>query len=203
MRQYEVFELAFTAPAPKDSYAQVDFTALFSSEGESVKVKGFYAGDDTYKVRFLPTKSGHYTWETEGIIKKRGEEECAETLTQKHGLVKPDGVHFKYEDGSLYQPFGTTVYALAHQSKELIDTTLHTLEQSPFNKVRFCLFPKHYDFNHNEPDYYAFEKEGEKWNVHKPVFAFWDAFEEILKKLDSTRELQGALEKPTGFAYYI
>lgn len=185
MRQFEVFELRFAAPAPKDSDVQVNLSAVFTCEGKSKRVKGFYAGNCTYIIRFLPVKCGVYTWETEGIISEKGEEQCECALPQKHGLVEAEGVHFRYKDNTLYQPFGTTVYALAHQSRELIDTTLNTLKQSPFNKVRFCLFPKHYDFNHNEPTYYAFEKKGEKWDVHKPVFAFWEAFEEILQRLDN------------------
>ena len=28
-------------------------------------------------------------------------------------------------------------------------------------KVRHCVFPKHYDYNHNEPPYYAFEKDAD------------------------------------------
>ncbi|MDH5795596.1 MAG: DUF5605 domain-containing protein, partial [Candidatus Bathyarchaeota archaeon] len=34
--------------------------------------------------------------------------------------------------------------------------TLATLKESPFNKMRFCVFPKHYIFNRNEPVYHPF-----------------------------------------------
>ena len=64
----------------------------------------------------------------------------------KHGMVKAVGTHFEYEDGTYYYPFGTTIYALAHQSEELIDKTMATLRKSPFNKVRMCVFPKHYQY---------------------------------------------------------
>src|SRR5262249_42412343 len=36
--------------------------------------------------------------------------------------------------------------------------TLATLKQSPFNKLRFCVFPKHYAYNQNEPPLYPFER---------------------------------------------
>ena len=39
----------------------------------------------------------------------------------KHGMVKAVDTHFEYEDGTYYYPFGTTIYALAHQSEELIN----------------------------------------------------------------------------------
>ena len=98
-------------------------------------------------------------------------------------MVRVKDLHFQYEDGTWYRPFGTTVYALMHQDKALIDTTMETLSHAAFNKIRFCLFPKHYDFNHNEPDFYPFEKTDGKWDVHRPCFAFWEAFEERIRQL--------------------
>ena len=241
MRQYETFELSFEAPAPTGSHVEVDFYATFTwVKGDiggqsnietnippcrcSKTMKGFYAGNNCYKVRFLPMEPGIYEWQTNGIIREKGWAECLPADRSKHGPLKACGTHFYHADGTLFQPFGTTVYALAHQSGELIETTMETLENSPFNKVRFCMFPKHYDFNHNEPDYYPFEQEGRQtekteltdqnphilvstdeaagqfteqhghhdhcdghcgiWDVHHPVFAFWDAFETLIKRMD-------------------
>jgi hypothetical protein len=36
----------------------------------------------------------------------------------------------------------------------LEEQTLETLSTAPFNKMRMCVFPKHYTFNHNEPELY-------------------------------------------------
>lgn len=103
----------------------------------------------------------------------------------KHGMVRAVGTHFEYEDGTFYYPFGTTVYALAHQEESIIEETLNTLANSPFNKVRMCVFPKHYQYNNNEPRFYPFEKnEDGSWNVEKPCDDFWNHLEEIIKKLD-------------------
>ena len=49
----------------------------------------------------------------------------------KHGMVRAVDTHFEFEDGTIFHPFGTTVYALAHQTEELIEQTLKTLENSP------------------------------------------------------------------------
>ncbi|MFC5467314.1 DUF4038 domain-containing protein [Cohnella suwonensis] len=65
--------------------------------------------------------------------------------------------HFAYEDGTPYFPFGTTCYVWNHQEEELAVQTLRTLKNAPFNKMRMCVFPKHYDYNHNEPVYHPFE----------------------------------------------
>lgn len=159
MRQYETFELTFRGPEAEGSRAQVDLQAEFTLSGETKRVKGFYAGDGVYKVRFYPAATGSCNWKVWGAVSGTGEEFCEPAVS--HGMVRVSGRHFKYEDGIWYRPFGTTVYALVHQEKALVDTTMETLRKAPFNKVRFCVFPKHYDFNHNEPEYYPFEKRTE------------------------------------------
>ena len=66
--------------------------------------------------------------------------------------------HFAYADGTPYYPFGTTCYAWTHQGDALEEQTLETFKERAFNKMRMCVFPKHYPFNHNEPVYYPFER---------------------------------------------
>jgi len=43
------------------------------------------------------------------------------------------------------------------QTDELPEQTLETLKNSAFNKIRFCIFPKHYDYNLDEPASYPYE----------------------------------------------
>ncbi len=103
----------------------------------------------------------------------------------KHGMVKVVDTHFEFEDGTLYFPFGTTIYALAHQSPELMEETFESLKKAPFNKVRMCVFPKHYQYNNNEPRFYPFEKrEDGTWDTQKPVTEYWDNLENCIKRLD-------------------
>ena len=157
MKQYEMLELVFHGEALTDNWAQIDLTAEFTC-GDTVKtVKGFYDGEGRYIVRFLPETAGEWHWKVTGAVNAKGTEIC-EAAENAHGLVKAVDTHFEYEDGTLFVPFGTTVYALAHQEDALVEQTLASLKAAPFNKVRMCVFPKHYDYNHNEPPYYAFEK---------------------------------------------
>jgi hypothetical protein len=65
--------------------------------------------------------------------------------------------HFSYADGTPFYEIGTTCYAWAHQPAELQEQTLRTLAAGPFNKIRFCVFPKHYDYNLYEPVSYPYE----------------------------------------------
>lgn len=183
MRQYEMFELEFKGREPEGSQAVVDVQAEFAHtpEGqEPVKkqVKGFYAGNGVYKVRFYPDEAGVYEWKVTGLVSGEGREECAPADGAK-GMVHAVDTHFEYDSGEVFKPFGTTIYAMNHQPQELIDQTMETLKSAPFNKVRHCVFPKHYDYNHNDPEYFAFEKdENGNWDVNRPCFAFWDHFEE-------------------------
>ena len=50
---------------------------------------------------------------------------------------------------------------LQQEIDELEEKTLATLKGSPFNKLRMCIFPKHYAYNENEPIYHPFERDGE------------------------------------------
>ena len=59
MRQYETFELTFQGEVLEKDYAAIDLEAAFTNGGETKKVKGFYDGNGTYKVRFLPEKQGN------------------------------------------------------------------------------------------------------------------------------------------------
>ena len=184
MRQYQCFELAFQGPELSENWAQIDLSATFTAGGASKTVKGFYAGDGKYLVRYLPETAGEVCWTVSGLFDARGREICEPAQAGDHGLVKAVETHFAFEDGTLFYPFGTTVYALAHQDDALVEQTLETLRTAPFNKVRMCVFPKDYDYNHNEPPVYAFEKKADgSWDVARPCIAFWDRFEAILDRI--------------------
>lgn len=189
MRQYEVFEVCLSGAAPVGSASQVPLYAIFTLAERQTKVWGFYNGQGRYLIRFYPCETGSCTWQVhsdlplEGALE--GQEECLPALPGRHGMVRTAGVHFCYEDGTRYQPFGTTVYALIHQEDALVHQTMGTLRSAPFNKVRLCVFPKHYDYNHNEPPCFPFEKdEADHWDVHRPSVEYWNRLESCLKELE-------------------
>lgn len=185
MQQYQKFELSFQGEAPKGSWSEIDLKACFICGGVKKEVSGFYAGNGRYIVRFLPQQAGTVRWKTEGLFDGEGEEECIPCQDGiHHGLVKPSGTALVYEDGTSCRPFGTTVYAMMHQPESLIQQTIESILKSPFDKVRTCVFPKHYVFNENEPELFAFERKADgTFDFHRPCFAFWEAFEEMLDTL--------------------
>ncbi len=180
-----MFEIRLEGRAPEGSESLTDFQAVFTLNGKKKIVTGFYAGNQIYKVRFYPQEPGTCTWEITSSLSLRGEltgiREC-EPATG-HGMVRAKGLHFRYEDGSRYMPFGTTVYALLYQKESLINQTMKTLKESTFNKVRMCVFPKHFDFNDNEPELFPFEKQDRKFDINTPCYSFWDKLEQRIAEL--------------------
>lgn len=151
--QYETLAFSFTADPPEGSQALADLSAVFESDGNKIAVSGFYAGNSRYIVRFLPKTAGKWHVKISGAAEYEGTFTVLPTRTGSHGMVKASGTRFIYEDGTPGLFFGTTVYALTHQPEPLIHETMETLKSAPFNKIRLCVFPKDYRFNHNEPEY--------------------------------------------------
>ena len=186
MKQYELYEICLKGEKPGGSQVEINLSAEFDNEGMHKTVKGFYAGDGIYKVRYYPQKCGKVRWKIDSDIQLEGRLEGEETCIggTKHGMVKAVDTHFEYEDGTLFRPFGTTIYAFVHQTEELINQTFETLKKSPFNKVRLCVFPKYYDYNHEDPKYFPFEKnEKGQWDTDHPCLAFWNRLEEMIFRL--------------------
>ena len=119
-----------------------------------------------------------------GTEERSGKFECTAARGENHGVVHAEGDHFQYQDGSTYIPVGTTCYAWIHQTEELQEETLDTLAESPFNKIRMCVFPKSMPYNNNEPDCYPFlKKEDGSWEVNDPDPVFWEKLDKRIKQL--------------------
>ncbi len=170
VERWGVFELLLQGPVRIDSYEDLDLKADFALNGRKVIVSGFYDGEDRYIIRFMPDQIGTWQFATRSDIPElngfSGEFSCTKAGSNNHGPVRVrDTFHFQYEDGQSYFPFGTTAYAWTHQGDELEKATLATLATAPFNKMRMCIFPKHYDYNHNEPELFPYQGSLEAgWN---------------------------------------
>lgn len=174
MKLNETFELNFSLPKHYDTI-EVEF--VINNETKIVKS---FKNNNSHTVRFLPQSVGTLYWH----IDKLNIHGCEEvTPSDERGVIKALGTHFEDAKGHCFKPFGTTVYALVHQQDSLIDETLNTIKNSPFNKVRMCIFPKWYDYNHDEPALLPFELKDGKPDVYSPVAKFWDKLENTIKRL--------------------
>jgi hypothetical protein len=162
VEQWGVFEIALPDPTNGNPFLDVRFAARFSQDYDSTEVPGFYDGDGTYRVRFMPEKPGNWKYTTVSSAKeldgKTGAFTVIKPSADNHGPVRVSNTfHFAYADGKPYKQLGTTCYAWTHQDEALQEQTLKTLAAAPFNKIRFCIFPKRYNWNTNEPLMYPFE----------------------------------------------
>ena len=161
-QRWGVMELKFQGPDQGNPFVGVTLAATFTQGATRLEVPGFYDGDGVYRVRFSPPTSGSWSYETrsdaEDLSGKRGAFDVSEASGDNHGpVIVAHKHHFAYTDGSPFKPIGTTCYAWTSQPEELEEQTLRTLAEAPFNKLRMCVFPKRYDWNHNDPPRYAFE----------------------------------------------
>lgn len=190
--RWEVFERTLAGPSGGNPYVDVQLGAAFSLGHRSVAVDGFYDGNGQYKIRFMPDTEGAWSYATTSNVPeldgKTGSFHCAAALEGVHGPVRVRNLsHFAYEDGTPYFPFGTTCYAWVHQSEEMQQRTLATLRNAPFNKIRMCVFPKHYEYNHNEPPLYPFERDATgKHDFTRPNPAY---FAHLEKRIGDLRAL--------------
>jgi hypothetical protein len=161
VEQWGMFEVALRGPTNGNPFLDVRFAARFARGYDSIEVPGFYDGEGWYRVRFMPGQQGLWTYETLSNVPQLDRQAGGFTVTKpspgNHGPVRvANTYHFAYADGSPYKPLGTTCYAWMHQPDALQAQTLKTLAASPFNKLRFCVFPKRYSWNTNEPPMYPF-----------------------------------------------
>jgi hypothetical protein len=162
VEQWGVFEVALNGPTNGNPFLEVRFSATFTQGESTVEANGFYDGDGIYRVRFMPETQGQWHYVTDSssaeLTGKSGDFEVTPPSAQDHGPVRvAHTYHFAYADGTPYKELGTTCYVWELQPEALQRETLETLAAAPFNKLRFCVFPKHYTWNTNEPILYPFE----------------------------------------------
>ena len=71
MFQYQKFELVFHGEEPAGSQSEIDLRAVFTCGGTEKEVSGFYAGNGTYIVRYLPQQTGLVQWRISGFLRRK------------------------------------------------------------------------------------------------------------------------------------
>ncbi|MDO4357243.1 MAG: DUF5605 domain-containing protein [Clostridia bacterium] len=162
VERWGTFEAAVNGRCDGNPYIDYPVRAVFTGRNEQVSVDGFYDGDGVYRVRFMPSFEGEYAYRItspafDGAVE--GSFTAVAPSGDNHGPVRVANTHhFAHEDGTPYYPAGTTCYVWELQEEAVQRKTLAELKKGYFNKIRFCLFPKHYDYNLREPATYPFER---------------------------------------------
>lgn len=192
VERWGIFEAELSGPREGNPFTDVTLAAVFRHGHREVRVDGFYDGEGAYRVRFMPDEEGAWEYRTESnaaaLIGKTGSFLCTPARKGNHGPVGPARTyHFVHADGTPHISLGTTCYVWSHQGDALEERTLSTLRSAPFNKMRMCVFPKHYVFNANEPPFDPFEKKANgSWDFARFAPAFFRHFE---KRVGDLRDL--------------
>lgn len=161
VERWGLLELSLPGRTGGNPFTDYEIRGRFTGEKEDVTVSGFYDGNGIWKIRFMPSFSGAYRYTVSGTFaeaESSGFFTVMEPSAGNHGPVRIAGKHhFAYADGTPFYPLGTTCYVWTQQPDSRIEETLRSLKEARFNKIRFCILPKHYDYNLGEPRTYPFE----------------------------------------------
>lgn len=121
VEKWGVFEVSVSGKTDKNPFVDYDIQGTFAGKNETVTTDGFYDGNGVYKVRFMPSFEGEYTYKITGSFSDR-EETGSFVVTapseNNHGPVRvANSTHFVYEDGTPYYSVGTTCYVWTHQPR--------------------------------------------------------------------------------------
>ncbi|HJZ55401.1 MAG TPA: DUF5060 domain-containing protein, partial [Gemmataceae bacterium] len=64
VEQWGLFELTLRGPAGGNPFVDVELSATFTRGDRQIRVSGFYDGDGTYRVRFMPEAPGGGSYTT-------------------------------------------------------------------------------------------------------------------------------------------
>lgn len=175
-------------------FTDVKLEALFAKGNITKRAEGFYDGDCTWKIRFMPEETGEYSFSIASNNKEfdglKGYFESLEPSRNNHGPVKAyNKYHFSYSDGTPFFVMGTTAYAWTYRPEEVRRKTLESFSKYGFNKIRMLVFPKHYTDNNSkleinyEPPVYPFAGEPGKFDFYSPNPEYFRNFEDRVKDL--------------------
>lgn len=205
--RWDTWEIVCPGHSDGNPFVDYQIQGVFQSKNEEKTVDGFYDGDGRYIVRFMPSFEEEYSFRIIGNFSEesyKGKFQVSGAAGDNHGPVRVSNTyHLAYEDGTPYYSVGTTCYVWQLQAEELQKKTIETLKNSAFNKIRFCIFPKHYDYNLGEPIAYPYEgtpcdsagitkenfrlyngrAEGNQWDYTRFNTAYFRHLEECIKTL--------------------
>ncbi len=161
IEKWGVFEIALQGKTEGNPFVDYTIEGTFSHAEESLSVHGFYDGNGIYKVRFMPSHEGTYTYRISGTFSEEifeGSFLAVAPTGNNHGPVRvKNQFHLAYEDGTPHYSFGTTCYTFDLIPKHIVEETFEELKKGYFNKLRFCIMPKHYDFCLTDPVCFPYE----------------------------------------------
>jgi len=108
--QWEVLDLVFHLPEPGKAPFSVEFGGIFTGpDRQSLKISGFYNGENQFLLRFSPPQTGQWRFTTysnqPALAGQSGKIEVTPAKPGRHGpiVISPEHPrHFHYADGTPY-----------------------------------------------------------------------------------------------------
>ena len=161
VEKWGIFEVSVHGPQDGNPFTERQFGAVFRGKSETVQVDGFYDGEGVYRVRFMPSFEGAYTYETRGNFPEAagsGEFAVTAPAAGNHGPMRVvNQYHFAYEDGTPYYSVARPAMPGRTSPRPSPAGYAPELDKGYFNKMRFCVFPKHYIHNFRDPETFPYE----------------------------------------------
>ena len=204
IEQWGQLELTFQGPSDKNPFKDYHISANFScNDGQlSFIVNGFYDGNGTYRIRFMPSKIGTWNYITTSNVKNMS------NIKGSFNSIKPTSVNnygppnvdpttnrsFIFANGiNQYFECGTTSYNFhLFPNMTIINNSLSQLkycaENHIFNKIRFNIFPSmDANFAGYKPIYYPYiGTPPNQWgNYDKFDVKFWQHLDYVLSTIQS------------------
>ena len=123
VERWSPMELCLQGPPQGNPFMEQSVTAVFRCSNEEVTVSGFYDGDGVYRVRFMPSFQGTYSFTVTSTFSQplEGTFQVTPATGQNHGMVRVANTwHLSYEDGTPYYSVGTTCYVWPWQNDAII-----------------------------------------------------------------------------------
>lgn len=210
VKRWEVIDIGFTTKnKPSGNPFDLLFGAVFRGpENETLRIPGFYNGNDEWIIRFSANKTGHWTYTTfsshtefSGLTGVMATSE--NTDPNRHGMViidpeKPQ--NFVYEDGTTYFALAFEfdwLFALDYTNKKDIPKTrqiISDVKENGFNQVVMNVYA--YDVNwktdkdvpaqyeYRKPQFFPFKGTNEKPDFSELNVEFFQHFDRVIQHLD-------------------
>jgi hypothetical protein len=182
---WDVFEASFAASKTySNPFRDIGLEATFvhAGSGREIAVDGFYDGDSTWRVRFMPTERGAWKYKTKskdkGLDGKEGGFDCvAPSKPYLHGPLLMDGYHFRHADGT--PRFLISTRLTCHfGSPSVWEKVVDFLVENRINRVFFMMGGRHGTFE----SFYG--EGGDFWRYNVEKFQAIDRFIDTLRRAD-------------------
>lgn len=186
VERWGVYDITYQGPTAGNPYLHVSLKAEFIQGSFRAIVPGFYDGNGVYRIRFSPDRLGKWSYVTQSnsaeLSGHQGSFNCIPPTGDNHGPLRIVNTYYlEYADGTPFYPVGTTAYQWTSVKQSIQDQTLKTLAESPFNKIRMCVFPIAYQYgNETEPWQYPFVSQN---TFTQPNYAFFQNLDKRIRQL--------------------